>query len=450
MTDQQRWDCIGANGNSIIKTPNLDSLAQDGVNFTHHFCSAAACVPSRACLMSGQHVHVHGVDSTSRNKWLTEDLPTLPGCFTAAGYNTAGVGKMHFTPWNLPGGFERRVVVDGISEEEDYARMLKEKGLWGKQIGHHTPGFGAAFKSMPTTELSAEDHVDGFVGRRGVEELESLLKREEPFLLAVSFVGPHEPLDPPHPYDRMYDPSQMTVGPWREGELDILPEHVYRGIVDMGIEHLNLTAVPDAKKREMMAYYYAKCSMIDDWVGRLIETLRRKGQYDDTIIVYTSDHGEYLGDHNIYYKAYFPCDSDCRIPLIIKAAGQESGSVSDRLSGNVDLMPTLLELAGIPVPDTCQGSNCLSPADETGSDRDCAVTYSETGPAYRLRTREWAYVYRPGGEHDQLYHVAEDRHELNNLSANPEFKEQRDFMRQRLLDWFVETSYSRPKLQTIG
>ena len=450
MTDQQRYDCVGVNGNSIIKTPNLDALAGDGATFSHHFTSAAACVPSRACLMSGQHVHVHGVDKTSQNKWLDPSVPTLPGCFTAAGYNTVGVGKMHFTPWNLLGGFERRVPVDGISEHEEYGRMLKEKGLWGKQIGHHTPGFGKAFKSMPTTELTAEDHVDGFIGRRGLESLEELLGRDEPFFLAVSFVGPHEPLDPPHPYDKMYDHAQMPTGHSREGELDVLPKQALRRVIDMGIEHLDLTSVPEDKKREMAAYYYGKCTMIDDWVGRLIESLKASGKYDDTIILFTTDHGEYLADHNIYYKAYFPCDSDCRIPLIIKAPQVAPGTVADCLSGNVDIMPTLLELAGIPVPDTCQGANCLAADAADGDARDCVVTYSEAGPAYRLRTRDWAYVYREGGEHDQLYNFAEDPHELNSVAHDPAYEGQKETLRRRLLDWFIETSRSQSPQKTIG
>jgi len=451
MTDQQRWDGIGANGNSIIKTPNVDSLARNGMNFTHHFCSAAACVPSRACLMSGQYVHVHGADATSRNKWLAPSVPTLPGRFTDAGYNTVGVGKMHFTPWNALGGFERRVGVDGISEEEEYGRMLKEKGLWGKQIGHHTPGFGKAYKSMPTTELEADDHVDSFIGRRGVETLTELLGREEPFFLAVSFVGPHEPLDPPHPYDKMYDPADMPLGRWREGELDVLPDEVKETVTNMGIEHLDLTAVPDDKKREMTAYYYAKCTLIDDWIGKLFETLKEAGRYEETIIVFTTDHGEYLGDHDLYYKAYFPCDSDCRIPLVIRAPGLDPGSICDRLSGNVEIMPTLLGLAGLPVPSTCQEGSCLPVTGSDAADEpDAVVTFSEQGPAYRLRTRDWAYVYREGGEHDQLYLLTEDPHELRNLAADPAHAGQKEFMRRRLTDWFIEKSYRGPELKTIG
>ena len=440
MTDQQRWDCLGVNGNPLIRTPHLDGLAKDGVNFTHHFTNAVACVPSRACLLSGQHVSVHGADVTSGGKWLAPETPTLPGCFTDAGYRTVGIGKVHATPWDDPCGFERRVPVDGIYEEEEHARMLKKKGLWGRHVGHHTPGFGKAYKSMPCP-LPLDDHVDGFIGKRGREALASLLERPEPFFLYVSFVGPHEPLDPPHPYDEMYDPAQMPTGHRREGELDVLPARVLREVTDMGIEHLDLTAVPEAKKREMAAHYYGKCTLIDDQVGRLLDLLWKSGRYDNTIVLFTTDHGEYLGDHNLYYKGYFPCDSDCRIPLIIKAPGLARGITSDRISGNIDVMPTLLELAGLPAPGTCQGIPLAGRDAVAGPhDGDYAVTYSERGPAHRLRTHDWAYVHRSCGEHDQLYNVVEDPHELNNLADDAASGEQKHRLHRQLLHWLATPS----------
>jgi len=445
MTDQQRWDCVGANGNRLIRTPHLDALAADGVNFTHHFCNGVACVPSRACLMSGQHVQVHGVRSTGGTDWLRPETPTLPGSFVAGGYHAVGVGKMHFKPWYVLSGFDRRVVCDGqydlANGEDEHRILLRELGLEDKTIGHHTPGFGREYKSIPCTELPPEYYMDAYIGRRGVETLQGLIRapsadsgRAEPFFLAVSFVGPHDPYDPPPPYCHMYDHADMPLGHSREGELDCLPEHVFRNVTDMGIEHLDLTAVPEAKKREIAAHYYGNITLIDDWVGRLIDVLKQAGRYEDTIILFTSDHGEYLGDHNLYYKGYFPCDSDCRIPLIIKAPGIEPGSTDDTLSGNVDVMPTLLELAGVPVPDTCQGRDLLDRTAEDDQQCDSVITFSEVGPAYRLRTRNWAYVHRPGGQHDQLYDLTEDPHELSNLAGDQSFAELKRALRARLPD----------------
>lgn len=424
MTDQQRWDCVGANRNPIIRTPNLDALAADGVNFSNSFTNAIACVPSRAGLMSGQYVHTHGVRDTGGTRWLHPETPTLPGCFSAQGYHTVGVGKMHFKPWYVLGGFDRRVICDGQYDpsqgEDEYRVVLREKGLLDKGIGHHTPHFGKEYKSIPTTELPPEYYMDNYIGRRGVQTLNKIAISHQPFFLAVSFVGPHDPYDPPPPYCQMYDHAQMPTGYAREGELDILPEHVLKGVTDMGKEHLNLTAVPEAKKREITAHYYGNITLIDDWVGKLMDTLKQRGLYDDTIIVFTSDHGEYLGDHNLYYKGYFPCDSDCKVPLILKAPGLPTG-LCDALTGNVDVMPTLLDCAGLATPDTVQGRSLLPVIRNEAAGDEAIATYSERGPARRLRTREWAWVSRDGEGHEQLYYLPDDPHELNNLAdAKPQ------------------------------
>ena len=427
---------MAANGNPLIRTPNLDALARDGVSFAHSYVNAVACMPSRACLMSGQHANAHGVLRTCRGPWLQPSTPTLPGCFSAAGYQTVGVGKMHFQPWHVLGGFDRRVFTeskyDGTGGQDEYRQTLKALGLHNKNIGHHTPGFGKAFKTMPTTELPPDLHIDAFIGRRGAETLEQLAGRGGPFFLMVSFCGPHEPWDPPPPYDTMYDLGAMPTGWSRKGELDILPARVLKGITDMGIEHLNLTAVPDAKKREITAYYYGNVTLIDHWVGRILDALKRRGLYDDTVIVFTSDHGEYLGDHNTYYKADFPCDSDCRVPLILKAPGARPGARPERIVGNVDIMPALLDLAGIRVPESCQGRNLLTAEPGSTPESECAITYSESGPSYRVRTRDWAYVRWAGGSPETLYHVAEDPHELNNLAGDTALAEQKRFMRDLL------------------
>jgi len=444
MTDQQRWDGVGINGNPHIRTPHFDAIARDGISLAHHYTAAMACVPSRACLMTGQHTHVNGANYTSRNRWIQPGTPTLPGCFSAHGYFTAGVGKMHSTPWYALDGFDRRVFMESQCDawkgtgEDDYGVMMSQLGLLDKTIGHHTPGFGKAYKSMPCP-LPPELHLDGYTGKRGVDVLEELIAQPKPFFLTVSFTGPHEPFDPPAPYDTMYDPRAMPLGHWRDGELNCLPERIYRTIVDMGIEHLNYTAVPEEKKREMIAYYYGKISLIDDCVGRLTDTLKRHGLYEDTIILCTSDHGEYLGDHNTYGKSDFPCESDCRVPLLLKAPGIHGDGKRDTLVSHVDIMPTLLEAAGLPIPSTCQGMPLLPLIrGEVKDTRDCVVTYSEAGPCYRLRTREWAYVYRSEPGHDQLYYLPDDPHELHNLADTAPGAPMQGQLRNRLLAWFVE------------
>ncbi|MEX2607589.1 MAG: sulfatase-like hydrolase/transferase [Kiritimatiellia bacterium] len=445
MTDQQRWDCVGANGNKLIQTPHLDALARDSVNFSHSFASAMACVPSRACIMTGQHVTAHGVRSTAGTQWLQPGTPTLPGVFRDHGYHTVSVGKTHFKPWHSLWGFERRVAVESkydISQGKDeYRVVLRELGLSDKTVGHHTPGFGAAFKSMASSELPPDYYIDSYIGRRGVETLNEVTEDGHPFFLAVSFCGPHDPFDPPPPYSEMYDHEKMPTGLFREGELECLPEEILSKVRDMGKEHLDLTRVPLEKRKEIAAHYYGNISLIDDWVGRLIDGLKQKGLYQDTLIVFTSDHGEYLGDHSLYYKGFFPCDSDTRVPLIIKAPGFSPG-ICPELVGNVSLMPTLLDLCGLPIPDTVQGRSVKKIMKGSEPGDEAVVTFSEQGPAWRIRTKEWAYVYREGHGHDQLYNLADDPHELENLAENSDQSEQRHCMLRLLFKHLAISSSS--------
>ncbi|OGV50097.1 MAG: hypothetical protein A2X49_08795 [Lentisphaerae bacterium GWF2_52_8] len=447
MTDQQRWDCLGCNGNEILKTPNLDSIANDGVNFTKSFTAAIACVPSRACIMSGQYSHVNGVQTTSGGNWLKPETPTLPGVFSLNGYHSAGVGKMHFSPWTNLSGFDERVIIESkyMEEDDEYRLYLKEKGAFHKRIGHHTQNFGKEYKSIPSTELHPDDHIDGYIGKKGVEKLAELLGKEKPFFLMLSFCGPHDPFDPPAEFAKLYSPGKMQMGPFRDGELDILPPECLRMITCMGKEKLDLTKIPDAKKREIIAHYYANITLIDEWVGKVINLLKESGEYDNTVIVFSSDHGEYLTDHNILFKGSFPCDSDCAVPFFVKphnAAGK-CPARCDRLVDNTSIMPTLLDLAGLKVPESCQGKSLKSAIlgkEPEQEEEDFIVTYSEAGPAWRLRTRTHAFVYRHEKSRSQLYRLDKDPHELQNLI---QFEPEKSAplaarMREMLLEWFAK------------
>jgi choline-sulfatase len=166
-----------------------------------------------------------------------------------------------------------------------------------------------------------------------------------------------------------------------------------------------------------------------------VQTLKEANAYDDTVILFTSDHGDYLGDHALCYKGTFPCDADTRVPLVFKCPGLAS-SRCDQLIGNVDVMPTLLAAAGVEVPTTCQGFDLRPYLANGKAPRNEIVIYNEPGPTYRLRTAEWAYVFRPGGR-DQLYHLSDDPHELNNLADRPAQASQLRLMQRRLTAWFV-------------
>jgi arylsulfatase len=416
-TDQHRWDCVGANGNHAIRTPALDRLASGGVRFTRSFCAAVACMPSRACLMTGVLPSIHGVTDTSSRSWLRPDMPTLPGLLSSSGYETVAVGKMHFKPWDALCGFNRRVTIESkyCPEPDEYRRYVAERGLKDRVIGHHTPGFGRANKAMPSS-LTEGDHIDGFIGRRGVETLKDLAGKSKPFFLWLSFCGPHEPNDPPEPYASMYDPKDMPPPRRAPGEIDRLPPVVRRDATAFGIEHMNLWGLPDAEIARIRALYYGNVTLIDAWIGRVLDTLTQAGVEDNTLVVFTSDHADYLGDHDLLWKGLLPSDADMKVPLILRWPGRIApGCCTDLVSG-IDVLPTCMAAAATRTPDTCRGLDLVAVAAGKRPGRDHVVLFSEPDK-WRYRSAEWSYTTWPGQPFDTLYNLKEDPWELNNLCA---------------------------------
>ena len=182
MADQFRWDCVGANGNALIRTPHLDRLAEDGVTFENSFTNAISCVPSRACLMTGQYAHIHGVGAPGGGRGIDPNTPLMPGRFARAGYSSIGVGKMHLVPIQRVGGFDRRVFIESkyanMGLEDEYRRVLIEKGLIYKDVGPHHPDFYSEKRSLATTDIPPEYYIDAYVGRRGVETLHLVIDED--------------------------------------------------------------------------------------------------------------------------------------------------------------------------------------------------------------------------------------------------------------------------------
>lgn len=433
-TDQQRWDCVHANGNDIIRTPAMDRLAAEGARFTHSYTSAAACVPSRATWITGQYPHTHGATDTSGRHFLPPGTPTLMSLLSAAGYHTVGVGKMHFFPWNELWGFDLRVTGEGY-EDDDYSRMLKEKGLFGQQVGHHTPGFGDACKAVPSP-LHEDDQLDGWVGKRGVDMLRE--RAQDPFFLWVSFNGPHEPWDPPAPYDRLYRPEDMPPRRAAHDEFARIPPSIRPAAADMGIEHIDLTAIDDGFLARIKALYYGKISHIDRWVGVLLRVLDEKGLAENTLVVFTSDHGELLGDHRLFYKCYLPCEADMRVPLLIRWPQRFKSGICNAFTGSVNLMPTLLDAAGVSIPSSCQGESLLPLLEgKQAGGPEYVVSYAEPG-RYRIRDRRYAYTRYPDQTMDTLYDLERDPWELDNLCCGARSVDGiLAKMRATLVDWFA-------------
>jgi arylsulfatase len=443
-TDEQRFDCLGCSGNPIIRTPNLDSLAETGVRFDRGYVQNPMCMPSRMAIMTGRYCSEHGVNINCTGLPEHEQTRTFMRCLQDAGYTTAAVGKMHMMPKWGPFGFTYLDLVEGKADANNqYIDYLKAKGLNGQQ--HEAKGEVLPFGTY-THALPAEDTIDAFVGRRAAAWLKSRDVDDGPFFLWVSFSNPHFPFDPPEPYDTMYDPEEVPLPVWREGEMAQKPpqRQLQR---ERGYDEAT-----EAQLRKIVANYYGNVTWVDDQVGTILELLDEKGWTEDTLIAFTSDHGDHLGDHKLLHKSGVTFyDVSVRVPYLIRYPRLfPEGVVCEAMVETIDLAATFLDVAGIEAPRTMQGRSLVGLAEGQLSDwRDdafCEIDlrlnprmHGPKDPDSRdyvamICTRDWKYVHFPTLGIGELYDLERDPHELENLFYDPAYAEKVAEMRLRLLD----------------
>ena len=352
MTDQFRWDAMGCSG-GWINTPNLDSIANQGINFSNCITNSPVCIPARLALALGQYPHNTAMWENCRYT-LSEESDTWMQRIRSAGYRTALVGKTHLHP-HFGDLREREYLINayGIDDVDETGgpRMSyhvlshmtaewEEKGIW--DIFKQDFEGRKPYTSRPSP-LGADDYYDTYVGRKSRDYLENY-HDERPWFLWMSFGGPHEPWDAPEPYASMYKPEDMPEPIRFTGFGSDRP----KGNLDKRLEHRqkNMT------KRDIMALranYAGNVTLIDDQIGNLIEIIKSRGEWDNTILVFTSDHGEMNGDFGLLHKFNF-LNSSVKIPLIISTpemrvngrTGIESGALVELM----DVGPTLADIAG--------------------------------------------------------------------------------------------------------
>lgn len=415
--DEHRADCVDLAG-ADVRTPNLSALAAEGVNFTRSFCPYPVCTPSRYSLLCGRYVHEHG--GWSNHSTLAPDIPTFPRALRDAGWRTTAVGKMHFTPTYLDVGFETMRLAEQAGDgrwDDDYHRELMEAGLVDRldltdqraEYRKRAPEeYWRMCGAMPS-DLPEAWHSTTWIGDRAVEELQRW--PESGAMLMVGFVKPHHPFDPPAPWDRMYDPDTVTPPPgWTESpmERDI---SYHPGF----FPHADLT---EATLRRITAMYYATISHMDCQIGRMMDTLRRRGLDDNTLVVYTSDHGDYLGFHHLLLKGGYMYDPLVRVPLIVRWPDRaRRGETRETLVTNVDLAPTLLRFAGLTPPETMNGLDLADP----GADREVVFAESDIGRQAMARTHSLKLIVDDRLHRRMLFDIENDPMELRDVSdARPD------------------------------
>lgn len=363
-TDSQRWDTLGCYGNDHVSTPNIDALADNGVRFDRAYCNNPICCPSRASFLTGRYPQATGVNRGGQP--IPEDERLITQTFAEADYHCGLAGKLHISPINPYDGIPRseaeplRRVDDGYAEflysaspggnypGDQYRRYLREKGLEFET--ERVEGSGHVSTSLPY-----EHHQTGWGARKAAGFIEDADDGDQPWLFSLNLFDPHHPFDPPPEYLEPYLNDLESIPPpnYEEGELADKPVHQ---------QHLRETAYvgnaeefDEREHRLFRAAYFAMCDAIDDAVGELLDALERTGQREDTLVVFTSDHGELLGDHGMYLKGPSFYEPSMRVPLVVSGPGTESGVESDALVELLDLAPTLLDAAGLEHEPGMQG-----------------------------------------------------------------------------------------------
>ena len=442
--DQHRIDCLGAYGNPDIKTPHVDQLARDGVRYENSFCPFPVCTPSRYSLLSGRYVHDHR--GWNNHSTLAPQIATFPKILRAAGYRTKAVGKMHFTPTYLDVGFDELALSEQNGPgrwDDDYHRYLKDLGLVDRndledQLAEYRRDAPLEYwqtQGALVSNLPEKHHSTTWIAERALETL-ATWSSDRPSLLMVGFIKPHHPFDPPAPWDSMYDPGRLTLLPGWTPQCFAHDVAFNRGY----FPHQQLT---EPSVRRAMAYYYATISQIDHHVGRMIAQLKSKGLYDNTLIVYTADHGEYLGFHHMLLKGNYMYDPLVKVPLIIKwPGGKRAGTVTKQLVSNIDLAPTLCRAAGRPPAPEMHGNDLAT--NTTG--HELIFAESRAGREVMARSRTRKLILAGPRWQNLFFDLERDPLEETNLYDAPEYRADVQRLNKALRAWRTKEAKPKPFL----
>ncbi len=497
ITDQLRADHVGFGGNEIVQTPNLDRLAQQGVQFEQAFVPNPICGPCRRSVLTGRMSSVHGGwDNGTALDW---DANTFVRVLRQHGYQTAHIGKSHIQEmfggpppdigpdmlpmYHHPGegnainpnweeGWDQWEVghrhskewveipedfygfdhVDLVCGHQDlpsghYIHWVREQGVDDKKIGgprnalQRYEGWNQVYQSSVPEEL----YHTSYVTQRSIEFLEKAQEDERPFFLFASYPDPHHPFTSPGRYYDMYDPDSIPVpDTFYDSHEDSMP-HIKEMIAHRGKDHHGPFpfSIDEEQLRHATAVEYGSISMIDEGIGEILATLKRLGLDENTVVVFTSDHAEMFGDHGLMLKHALHYQGVIRVPLIIKAPGTSSGKC-ESMASLLDLGQTILDLALCPEYKGMQGHS-LRPIleDPTASVRDrvyieegMPVDVTGQGSAYCLRTlvtEDARLTIYDGFEHGELFDLKNDPNEMNNLFAKPEGQQLRTEMMEKLV-----------------
>lgn len=477
MCDQLKATALSIYGNTICETPSLERLASQGVAFQNAITPHPLCVPARTGIMASRYPHQLG---TRRNETLMpEGVTHAFSVWKSAGYTTGLIGKNHcfdrVEDIDLLDvrcelghrGLQNRAPLKGMEWSRPEANIRAAEAVRA-DMPRQSPHISYAVTDFPsedygtsvittTTEKYLEDHA---AANNGAER--------PPFALWVSFPDPHEPYEAPRRYADMFPPESVDLPPWRCNEFDESAPERNRVLHQI----LGLSNESEEDIRRSISIYYAMTRFVDDGIGRILDALERTGLRDDTIVVFTADHGDFMGEHDMIVKGGVFYDCLVRVPLIISWPGHVTENLRDSsMVSTIDIVPTLFQLQGIDPPAEFYGD--LLPTVTDAEPRDAAFSeYGSGGPMFTMadlewmpepygydtliaslqwreaegdrrmvRTKRWKYIHDPlaGVGEDELYDLVSDPAELTNVAANPDNVATVAEMRERLEAWRADT-----------
>ena len=456
ITDQQRFDTIRALGFPYMDTPNLDRLVTEGVAFAQCHITAPSCVPSRASLFTGYYPHTTGILKNG-DRWQHAWVESL----ASSGYYCVNVGKMHTVPFETPMGFHERYVVEnkdryleGRYYFDEWDKGLRARGLVKQQreLYRQRPDYQERLGAFEW-ELPEDLHSDVFVGELATWWLETKPQLDQPLFLQIGFPGPHPPYDPVRSYAASYLERDLPLPGVTEEDLAGQPppfqamrQH------NTEVDHDSVVHLLDPTREQLhrqRAYYLANVTMIDEQVGQILQALEMRGYLENAVVVFTSDHGDALGDHG-HSQKWTMYDVITRVPLIVWSPARfPGGRQIDALCQLMDIGPTILELAGVPALDGAEAMSLL-PAlrGESWAGREYVFAehgrdgiLQETEFMTMVRSQEWKLVHFLDEPFGQLFDLLRDPEEVNNLWQDPVFADKRQELLDVLREWRIRSRY---------
>lgn len=444
FTDQQRFDTVHALGNPWIRTPNLDRLCREGTAFTSAYSPAAECVPARCCLMTGQYVNRHGCGANEQSM-PPEDTPTYMSRLTAAGYRTHGVGKCHFTPDPLAlRGFQTRDTSEEVPDRYDtydYGKFVRDAGF--EHVVEPLGIRGEMYYIPQPSQLPENLHHSHWVADRCIDFI-SAQTEDQPWMLYGGFIHPHPPFAPPNPWHKLYRAPDMPLPhlPEDDGSLTCFinrfqNRYKYR---DRGLD-MNLI-------RCIRAYYAACISFVDHQVGRILDQLEANGQLDNTLVIFSSDHGELLGDFGCFGKRSFH-DAASRVPLIARLPGRfPAGKQCTQPASLVDVAPTLCQAAGLGEDSAFDGVDLAEIAHDRCERNEVFFQYNrDENLLAGCVGREYKYAWSAPDQREYLFARGDSPETVNLAVAKEENEEILSRMRERLVAHQREGNFAEELLE---